>query len=853
MTQFNCKPRFCALSVSLAVAGTATLLTTYSGSTEAAIDNIVEEVLVTGSHIRRKSQFDVPSPTEVISSEDINKQGASTISDITKNLSINSGADFQVDSLGSNTTVGTANLNLRNLGLGSSLVLINGRRQTVSSAASPDGSSFVDTNALMPAIMIERVEILKDGAASTYGSDAVAGVVNFITRDTFDGFELDLNYQSAEESDHSDTRIGAIYGMTSDDEKTHWVISGSYFDREPLLSRERDFTAGTAISFTGQPATYIFADGSGRGVDPACGTAPGSAIAFGFCTFDFSSYFDLSPEEERLQIFSSLTHDLSDKTTLGLEVAYNRTEVEENSSPSYPYLYYNPLIPLTNPAAQLFGQEVLFKGRLYGSGAEPFETLQEHDTYRIAANIDTELDSGWYWNSSFSYSLNQGYYDRPDTLKDRTEDALAGMGGAAGNQTYNPLFGAVNPAGLLDYLIGSTDMDSEASLLTFDSIVSGDLTEFNSGMIAAAFGVHFRRETLDHDWGADYNNDQLISLFGGPDYDDDRNIFALFTEFSVPLSENLEMQLAGRYEDYGSGVNSFDPKLALLWRPSEKLSLRGSVGTAFRAPSLFQSVAVQTSTPFVNDPVTGQNNIFVVAQAVGNDDLDPESADVYNFGLTVSPLDELEISLDYWRFEYEDVITKENAQQTINANVPGKVIRDPLTNAISRVNLDFINAASIETDGLDFDISYKLGDFAIRTNATYVSSYDLKQTSGSATINGVGSRNANNIARSLPRVRGNMSFDWGYENHSANVIVRYIHDYKNDAAGDEKIDAQTTIDLRYSLTLSELVDKGDLTVSAGAINVTDEEPPEVATLLGYDTKVHDPRGRMLYVNLHYGF
>ena len=824
-----------------------------SGLAQPASEKALEEIIVTGSYIRRKSQFDIPSPTQVISNEDIDKQGASTISDITKNLSINSGADFQVDSLGSNTTVGTANLNLRNLGLGSSLILINGQRQTTSSAVSPDGSSFVDTNALMPEIMIERIEILKDGAASTYGSDAVAGVVNFITRSSFEGLELDLNYQSAESSDHSDTRLSAIYGVTSNDRKTHWVIAGSYFDREPLLSNERDFTAGTAISFTGQPATYLFADGSGRAVDPACGTAPGSAVVFGFCTFDFSSYFDLSPEEQRLQIFSTLTHDISDKTTVAVELAYNSTEVDENSSPSYPYLYYNPLIPLTNPAAQLFGREVLFKGRIYGSGSPPFKTLQEHDTYRVAANIDTELQSGWYWNTAFTYSLNEGYYDRPDTLKDRTEDAFAGIGGVTGDQTYNPLFGANNPDGLLDYLIGSTDLDSEASLMTMDSVISGDLLTISTGVIGAAFGIHYRRETLDHDWGDDYNNDQLISLFGGPDYDDDRNIYALFTEFSVPLADTIEMQLAGRYEDYGSGVNSFDPKLALLWRPNDRVSLRGSVGTAFRAPSLFQSVATQTSTPFVNDPVSGQNNIFVVAQAIGNDDLDPETADVYNLGVTVSPVDDLEISLDYWRFDYEDVITKENAQQTINNNDPTKVIRDPLTNAISRLNLDFINAAAIETDGYDVNLRYILGDFGVSIDATYVNSYDLKQTADSETINGVGNRNNNNIARSLPRVRGNIAIDWERANHSAAVIVRYIHDYDNDAAGNEQIDDQTTIDIRYSLSVPDLINQGDLVVSAGAINVTDEDPPEVNTLLGYDTKVHDPRGRMVYINVNYAF
>jgi iron complex outermembrane recepter protein len=818
-----------------------------------ADEQSLEEVVVTGSHIRRKSQFDVASPTKVINHSDIAKQGASTISDITKNLSINSGADFQVDALGSNTTTGTANVNLRNLGTGSSLVLVNGRRQTVSSAASPDGSTFVDTNALMPAIMIERIEILKDGAASTYGSDAVAGVVNFISRNKFTGFNIEFNHQAVDSGSHDDTRLSAIWGGETEDGDSHWVMAASYFERDPLLSTDRDYTAGTAISFTGQPATYLFADGSGRAVDPACGTAPGSAVAFGFCTFDFSDYFDLSPKEERLQFFSTLTHDISDKVTASLEFGYSQTEVEENSSPSYPYLYYNPLIPISNPAAQFFGQEVLFKGRIRGSGSGPTKTQQDHNTYRLAGNIDVTLTSGWYWTNSLAYSVNDGYYDRPDTLKDRVEDAFAGMGGPSGDQTYNPLFGADNSTALIDYLFGSTDLHSEAALLAFDSIVSGDLINIRSGAVAAAFAVHVRRETLDHDWGDDYNNNQLISLFGGPDYSADRDIYAIFTEFSLPLSKTLEMQLAARYEDYGDGVNSLDPKLALLWRPIDTLSFRASVGTAFRAPSLFQTVATQTSTPFVNDPATGQNNIFVVAQAFGNNDLDPETANVYNIGFTSNPIEDMELSLDYWRFEYEDVITKENAQQVINANNSGKVVRDGLTGTISRLNLDFINAASVDTDGLDLTFVYAFNQLSLSSSVTYVNSYDLKQSEGAATINGVGSRNANNVARALPRIRGNLSLSWSHSIHEADLIVRYIHDYNDDATGDEPIDAHTTLDIRYSLSLNDLLSNSETVLSIGGINITDEEPPEINTLLGYDTKVHDPRGRMWYVNIKQAF
>ena len=173
----------------------------------------IEEVVVTGSYIRRTSQFDSPSPIESVDATAIEAIGAKNIADIVQTLTINTGSQNNPDAFTQNSTVGTSNFNLRGLGVASTLVLLNGRRQVLTGLPTNDGLNFVDTSSLVPMIAVDNIEILKDGAAALYGSDAVAGVVNFLTRDNFEGLELSADYQFiSDEGDASEYVIQGLYG-----------------------------------------------------------------------------------------------------------------------------------------------------------------------------------------------------------------------------------------------------------------------------------------------------------------------------------------------------------------------------------------------------------------------------------------------------------------------------------------------------------------------------------------------------------------------------------------------------------------------------------------------------------------
>ena len=197
-------------------------------------DEAIEEVVVTGSYIKG-SPTDGASPVEIISRDTIDALSASTVADITANLSINSGSENNVDSFTSGATQGTANVNLRGLGLTSTLVLLDGKRHTLAGIAANDGSVFVNTN-IIPVNAIERVEVLKEGAASVYGSDAVAGVVNYIFRRDFEGIEVDVSSQEADLGGQTDDKVSVIFGTPLGN--GNLVVAVSSLDRSPLFGSE---------------------------------------------------------------------------------------------------------------------------------------------------------------------------------------------------------------------------------------------------------------------------------------------------------------------------------------------------------------------------------------------------------------------------------------------------------------------------------------------------------------------------------------------------------------------------------------------------------------------------------------
>ena len=851
----------------------------------------VELILVTGSFVRRSENFESPSPLAVVDSIAIDALGAKSIGDITQTLTINTGAENTPDAFTQNATAGTSNMNLRGLGVASTLILLNNKRQVVNAQPNNGGVNFVDTSSLVPMIAIGRMEIVKDGASALYGSDAVAGVVNFITKNEYEGAKVTLEYQDGKYGDNKEYVIQGLWGTVGDDSSVMAAIS--YTNRSPMFTSDRRLSRiQDDTSSLGNPGSFFL--GATPFIDPTgcsefggypnllapSGTVPGLEI--GFCGFDFGDTYSFVPDETRISSYFKATKDITPDLKWTTEVSAARNRAERGGSPSFPILTF-PTVPATHPS-NVFGTPVSFFGRAIGNGGEGDPANTESDTFRFSTMLTGELDNG-FWELSYTAARNDFLFTVNDTLAQEFQNALRGFGGQGCDpftgtagvgpcEYFNPFATSYtvlpNSQSVIDSFTARQEIDSEANLEVIEALISTDLFDMEAGPAGLAFGVQYRYQDLTQDYDALSNQDRFSFVIGNPDVYGEQDVWAAFAELAMPVTDDLDVQLALRYEDYGGSTgDTLDPKLAASWRVSENFSMRGSVSTSFRAPSIFQRDGGGTSLNQMTDPLTG-SAAFAAARASGNPDLAPEESTAYNIGFSFEPVDDWSIEMDYWNFDFTDLIIQENFQAILNANPqnPERVVRagDPLNGPLLQVNTTYVNASSLETSGLDIVSSYKMdtdiGRFTPSLNATYILAYDLVDPQ-SGDIDGLGLRNYSNIGVSTPQLRMNLGLNWAVDNHSANLFVRYVDGYDDDqncadgtlfseacTQGYKEIDSLVTVDFQYNMDLGNMFGtEKSYILTFGGVNITDEEPPQVFTNSGFDSKVHDPRGRQLYARL----
>lgn len=563
----------------------------------------------------------------------------------------------------------------------------------------------------------------------------------------------------------------------------------------------------------------------------------------------------------------------------------------------------------------------------------PFAGVPE-DTYRNESRVDNtgrmerdkthfvaglrgnvpNIDS-WTFDLTTTWSEHQfAGYTAPDTNDPKMRSALQGFGGRdcnpdntapgdpAGNCFfYNPFGSAyladpsdVGPNGLynstqmfnemFDPIMSVTEQD----LFVVDGVLTGDVFELPAGNLGLALGAQYRDQRFESFPSGTGENFDFSFVVGQEPFQVERDVWAVFGEALVPVTAAdsgigaLELSLALRHEDYGGETGSTtDPKIAFLWMPTSDLSLRGSFQTSFKAPGLAQLGGSSTSVNNVqSDPFDPASpRVFIPGIAIGNPSLEPEEADVINVGFSWQPsggvLDGFELEMDYWSFEYENAIKKESNTSVIDAFVAGdpaaqeKITLDASGN-IAVIRSEFINAASVDTRGLDLTLGYpldfdKAGRFDLFYNMTYLLDYEFQESPTAPKVDGLGKRNFQTIGAPAPEWRANLGVDWMRGNHSANVTLRHTTDYEmsrapsaliatlNGRTPDGDIDSFTTVDAQYSYQFQQLFGMTAPTLSVGAINLFDEDPPRLDDGPGYDSKIHDPRGQIVYGRLRVSF
>jgi len=797
------------------------------------------KIIITGSRIK---QIDVEgvSPVKVIDQEDIQESPATNLSDLLKELSVTHGGEgsFSTHSSGAlqaDSPVGTAAVSLRGLGASSTLVLINGRRVAANSYAF-QSQNFVDINSI-PLAAVERVEILPSGASAIYGADAVAGVVNLILKKNITRPELIVSYGNSQaSSDDAVKNISFAWGTSSD--KTDISIFADLYSYETLYDKDRAETAvsfspsqqGVWPSFNGQFFDDIDYVEASCPDDSRFDDRPGFPnSSFGeYCEYNQNEFLPTYPGLETRSLGVNINHQVSTETNWFSELYMTQTESEANST-SAPFS--DVAVPFDHPnmpaeLAQRFTDlwddlGVPYEDFLlmWGRFDRPRTLRNESDSYRVVTGFEGSWDD-WDWNSSLTYasseSQQRGIAGIVNVAKfeaalfgELCSDGSIGCTPDNGGVYFDPFNGQRdNAQQVWDLIEENVPRDGDSSLYTIDFNVTGELAELEHGAISSAFGAEFRHEEITDEPSElaladpDNNNEVPVYGFGSTAAGAERDVFALYGEFLIPLAETFELHLAGRYDDYSDFGSDFNPKVGFKFRPSENFVMRGSWSTSFRAPSLSQiragttlsSGALECGPEFIDNFCGGFGGTDgYLSEIYGNPDLKAEESEAFDIGMVFSIGEDATFTLDYWAFEHDNIvgIDDENLfREALAGNVPvvatdelgpdeiGIETRDgTIGGPIDEIHLQLENLGIQETSGVDFSYTQyfdnSVGRWTFLVDGTYLLDFNRQRSKQSEVESLEGTfRYPELILRTKLR--------WKNDDWSASLSANYISSYEDD-------------------------------------------------------------------------
>ena len=710
---FKLKPSVVMVAATL---GAWIALPAFAGGQSEAASQKMERVVVTGSSIKR-IDGETALPVQILKREDIERIGAASTEELVKSLS-------SLSSSGSSTTVANAQgfgggniatVSLRGLGGGRTLVLVNGRRVSVYGGGSAGAAgSSVDINSI-PLSAIERVEVLKDGASAVYGSDAIAGVVNFILRKDFSGVEVSGTYGQPSAGGHGKDKKASLFaGFGNLAENGYNVTFGANVQKiDPIFGVDRPFASRinigqqndvlSSITFPANVTLY----GSGVLTNPAlpnCGpVSQVSPFSPTRCSFDNSPFVSLQPEQLKASVMAngrltlsqnaeayfetSYTNNKVTSTTQQVPIAYNAITTASNPYvpayklliAQYPALATRPasalggfvLVPSSPYYPQRFaaangmaGMPLLLNYRDVANG--PRQTRDNAENTRFMAGVrgnwmNWELDSALlYSESKVNEELLTGYAQYSKVLPILNSGLINPFGDTADKT-------ALAAAQAAEFR--GTSYTTKTSTTSLDMKGSRELFKMTNGAVALALGAELRQEKFNYNPSVAIQTGDIAGLGGNAfPVTGSRRVSSAYAEVSVPLARKLDFDVAARYDNYQGVGDTVNPKASLRWQPTNTFLLRSSVGTGFRAPSLtdlYTSQATSVTGNGTRDPVRcpdiktgapGDCNFQFTTVTGGNPNLQPEKSLSYTAGVLFEPIKELSISIDAFRVNLKDAI-----------------------------------------------------------------------------------------------------------------------------------------------------------------------------------------------------
>ena len=836
--------------------------------------NEIEEIVVTGT-LLKNAESDL-SPVQLINENDYKNFNITNIGEISKYLNVSSGSRFQTNAL-EGVDQGMSSITLRGLDASATLLLLNSRRHTFSGTPSNNGNGYIDAN-IVPEIAIEKIEILKEGATSIYGSDAIAGVVNFLTFREFEGLRVKAGKQTTTNYNQDDNSFGILFGTKILDGKL--VIGFNALERSPLSASEIDGIAELGLSGLGKTFKVLGPDIVSSGLfagaypkvsqfvpDPNC-EENGGVLDGSFCRFLYGERFNIVNDEDHQKIYLNFSKETG-VLKHNFHFISSKVNVNDNpQSPSYPALPFLSRNIEPGEGGSPFNVPVVWYGRPLGSEFKspysPKDIEQFNVNYSLSFLINQTTDA----DISITVSEHSNDHFRPDIIDSRFLAAIKGNGGPDGNLTWNIFDSTQNPKSLIDYVRGAEVSSKVADLISVDGIFNRKLKNLN-----LAYGFQLNKESLDIYYDevsrAEFDKDgklvktaDLFFLGGGINLSKSRTSNALFLEIEKSIQEALDLRVAARYESM-KNESSFDPKISLKYNVADALTIRFSKGTAFSAPSMAQMYSSEINLGSVRDV---NDSVFVRQASTGNPNLKPATSTNSNIGL-IFQRNDLRISIDVWEIEYEDRVEVESAQAILSSNPFGPSITRNEFGDLIGVTTTYFNEDNTLVKGIDLQIQYlinlKQSDLSINLMGTNLSDFKTPSlTNQNLMINRVGKFNFDTHTFSLPKKRINSFVNWNFKDLSLSLNSRYLDGYVNERA-------ITGLGLTYgysnqvksffvhdiSLNKKLFVSSGQLDLRLYLSNIFDKSAPRLydAPDFSFDTRLHDPRGRILGLNVEYNF
>lgn len=978
---------------------------------------------VTGSRITRFETEATDLPITRFDADSIEADGFITSGEIFSELVFTGTADFNESEDGPNDARGdVTSVNLRGVGSEFTLTMLDGRRlapHPLDQTVGFKSSLLVNAN-IIPAGMIDHIDILRDGASAIYGTDATAGVVNSILERDYSGTQIKARYGWTEQGDFDETLFTFKKGINLNDHRTNISFFYSYFDRPNIASTDRPYsfpidhrhqipeefardTSAANVSSNGPYTNAIPLDPSGlpvrlelldaTGEDTTLTSSSGSfhtqptsnsgsliehqpqnnasldnstkSRGTNFANterYDFGFFTDLTGSAERQSFFTTFNHRMKEKDItffgdLGFYTANTRQRraasvVNSGAEVVVPKdNYWNPFGPIDNPnrisIANGYGADVVFRTGELPIPDEGLDVLitgwRTEDFGGRIVNVDNEsilttfgakgtIWNDWTWESGIRYNRNKttdsesGRISKTglaNVLARTGPDALNVFGGPGVNTAEN-----IGPASIVVTRIGTYELGSWD--LSFSNAEAATLF---GNPIGFSFGTEYRIEEFSDDRDPHIDGtiifddsvngrSDVTGVSFTPDRTNDRDVYGFYAETLVPIfgKENrlpgfhrMELQLAGRHENYNDFGSVTKPKYSLVWYPAKDVLTRVSHAKGFRAPNLsLMSSPIQRSNTGLDDtyreefdPDNPRNDgTFSISDFRNLDpNLGPETSESKTAGIVARiPNLNLTLSADYWNVKVKDLIGRNSSQDIIDDEADilegftfqdfvndGQEIGDvasrgssfverrPVTQAefelaqdlghypvgdIELVQTTIFNQALREVGGWDFGIEWEapesnLGHFVVEATASQIDQFDEQEFVGDDIEDQV--RNGDDGEPEW-RLRG--SIFWRKGNLSASVSTNYIsevfeEDVDFDDADGNEIDFIVDSFLTYNTKISYRFDEGMLKgsrFSVGVRNIENKDPPlNPDVSRGYYTGLHSNRGRYYYSEIRYDF